>query len=312
MTSNNEKKSSRFSWWWIAILGLFIITVLVQLSEIRHRFYQTDLPHIYGDISLAVQSVSKEPPFEVALDYNVKKVLTDSMILLAPGSDSIRRPLPQKQYEKRLRYDFPGLHTIQVFANDSNILLENVLVPTHGWMASVQHDYAPRPKYVPLIRSKGLQMAEEGLKELRKPNFSGTYWFVDDLSGSAEVGFDMDLIWNSTEECRKIKVVIYGTHGFLSIPYADAACHAEPSLLMNGRPVALDLSSLQVDGDRLNLEVTLQETSGLIKLVNQTIFEGNLENLGDIIGLSVTTNQVLTLEKLDITSSDDGLKAAIL
>lgn len=313
MTSNNEEKSSRFSWWWIAILGLFIITVLVQLSEIRHRFYQTDLPHIYGDISLAVQSVSNEPPFEVALDYNVKKVLTDSMILLTPGSDSIRRPLPQKQYEKRLRYDFPGLYTVQIFANDSNILREDVLIPTQGWIASVQHDYAPRPKYVPLIQSRGLQMAEEGISELRKLNFSGTYWFVDDLSGSAEVGLDMDLIWNGVEEeCRKIRVVIYGTQGFLSIPYADTACQDEPSLWINGRPVALDLSSLQVPGDRINLQVNLQESSGLIKLVNKTVFQGNLENLGDIIGLSVTTNQVLTLEKLDITSSDEGLKAAIL
>lgn len=313
MTSTKEKKTSRFSWWWVAIVGLFIITVLVQLSEIQHRFYQADLPYIYGDISLEVRSISNDPPYEVELDYKVKKVLADSMILVAPGSDSIRRPLAQKQYSKVILYDFPGLYSVQVFANDSNILQKDVLVSSRGWAASVQHDYAVKAKYVPLILDQGMQMAQEGLYELRKPNFSGTYWFVDDLNGSSDLAIDMDLYWNEVEEgCKKIRVVIYGTKGFLTIPYADQQCKDDDMLLLNGKSVPFDYSSLDVERDRINLQVNLQENSGLIKLANQSIFEGTIETMGDIIGLSVTTNQVLTIEKLDIESSDEGLQAAIL
>lgn len=311
MTSNKGK--NRFSWWWIAIIGLFIITVLVQLSEIRHRFYQTDLPHIYGDIALAVHSISNEPPFVVELDYQVRKVLADSIILVAPGSDSIRRPLPQKQYSKRVRYDFPGLYPVRIYANDSSILQEDILISTKGWMASVQHDYSAKARYMPLIQGQGLQMTQEGLTELSMPNFSGTYWFVDDLEGSAELDFKMYLRWNDVEEaCRKIRVVIYGRKGLLTIPYADEQCMEEETLLINGRSVPLDFSSPLVEGDRINFQVNLQENFGLIKLADQILFEGHMEALGDIIGLSVTTNQGLVIEKLDIRSSDEGLKAAIL
>ncbi len=313
MTSNTERNSRRFSWWWIAIAGLFIITAVVQLSEIRHRFYQTQLPHIYGEVSLDIQSISQNPPFEVQLDYDVKKVLTDSMILLAPGSDSIRRPLPQKQFTKRIMYDFPGFYQLKIFGNDSSILQEDLIVSSHGWIASVQHDYSIKPIYFPLSKSDGLRMTAEGVNELGKPNFSGTYWYVDDLEGSAELDFSMSLRWSGkSDECNKLRVVIYGKKGFLAIPYADAQCEEEQTLLINGRSVSFDFHTLLLDEDLIKLDVGLHENLCLITLVDQKIFEGEMETLGTIIGFSITTNQALTIEKLDIQSSDAGLQAAIL
>ncbi|WP_297337863.1 hypothetical protein [Algoriphagus sp.] len=296
----------------LIVVGLVLVTVLLWVQR------KSEVSYDPNDFDFDATSVSEGLPNSVVFNYNARAATADAVVAIQQDWDNKKRiEVDREDSISTSIYHWPGYFKAKLVVNDSIVKEKSILIPTDGWLATIETDS------LPIYLDKKLYQTENELHLTPKilqahgvnPQIKRTitgFYNVDDFQSiyTDDFQFSINLknnLKSGASPCQAAQIQIIHEDGPISLVLSNKGCISDISLFafdttIDGKKT--DLSGFGTDmSENIKVECLSKGQKMNILVNEESVFTFNVPKIPKkIIGVKILFEGAGSIYELQLSN----------